>query len=67
MEELLGLPLDQAKEKLEGRKVEVVLTLPPRHPEKCGTMRVVRVRVSGETVILTVSPFHDCAKEGING
>ncbi len=62
MRELLGLPLQTALEKLEGRKAEVVCTLPPRHPEKTGTMRVVRVTEIGETVRITVSPFHDTPK-----
>ena len=67
MPDVLGLTIDQAKEILDGRKVEVNMTLPPRHPEKSGTLRVVRVRDTGETVELSVSPFNDVPKGEENG
>lgn len=56
-DELLGLPLDRALEKLkqEGLEVRVVESVAPRTACKDGTKRVVRVR-PGE---ITVCTFQD--------
>lgn len=63
MQRALGMPLDQAKALLAGRECVVETTRPPRRPDKTGNARVVRVKESGGTVLLTVSPFEDELEE----
>ena len=60
MQRVLGMPLSMAMENLSGREVTV---LPPRRPDKQGSMRVVRAQDNGGAVTLTVSPFEDTLEE----
>ena len=61
-EELLGLPLDRALEKLReaGREAIVTQTCAPRRdPVSGATLRVIRVREIDGSLQLTVSAFMD--------
>ncbi|MGI5883361.1 MAG: hypothetical protein ACOX83_00180 [Candidatus Spyradocola sp.] len=59
----LGLPLSLALEQLGEENCRVKWTRPPRHPDKTGSARTVRIRENGGTVEITVSPFEDVLKE----
>ena len=63
MQRVLGMPLTMAMENLSGREVTVLTALPPRRPDKQGSMRVVRAQDNGGAVTLTVSPFEDTLEE----
>lgn len=63
MHAALGLPLDQAKALFAGRECVVEQALPPRKPDKAGSLRVVRVKMCGEAAVLTVSPFEDAVED----
>ena len=63
MQRVLGMPLSMAMAHFPGREIAVETALPPRRPDKQGSMRVVRVQENGGAVILTVSPFEDTMED----